>query len=39
MVGFKNGQMRKNLTKKMVNQRDLAGNVEEEKKQRKKKKK
>ena len=30
MVGLKNGHIRKNLTKKMVNPRDLARNAEEE---------
>ena len=36
MVGLKNGHIRKNLTQKWVNPRDIAG---ERKKKRKKKKK
>ena len=37
MVGLKNGHIRKNLTQKVVNPRDIAGERKKKKKRRKKK--
>ena len=39
MVGLKNSHIRKNLTQKMVNPRDIARYAEEEEEEKKKKKK
>ena len=38
MVGLKNGHIRKNLTQKVVNPRDIAGERKKKKKKKKKKK-